>query len=94
VVAIGTASRYRGSQGEKKRKKQYRESLRLSRQILNDAKRVIGGVEQMPRREKGLRQLSEGLAMMAGRVRQVAKQAKAWVFRWVGAVAGEGREFV
>jgi IS5 family transposase len=80
VMAIATASRHKGPEGEEKRKKQYRELLRLSRQILNDAKRVIGEVEQMRRRKRGLRALSEGLATMAGRVRQVVKQAKARVF--------------
>ena len=39
VVAIATASRHKGPEGEAKRKKQYRELLRYSRQILNDAKR-------------------------------------------------------
>ena len=80
VIAIATASRHKGPDGEEKRKKQYRELLRLSRQILNDAKRVIGEVDQMPRRNKRPRQLSEGLASMTGRVRQVVKQAKARVF--------------
>jgi IS5 family transposase len=80
VVAIATASRHKGPAGEEKRKKEYRELLRLSRQILNDAKRVIGEVEQMPRRKKGLRNLSEGLATMAGRLRQVVKQTKTRVF--------------
>jgi IS5 family transposase len=48
--------------------------------LANDAKRVIRKVEQMPRRKKLRHQLGGGLAIMAGRVRQVVKQAKAWVF--------------
>jgi IS5 family transposase len=89
VVAIATASRHKGPEGEEKRKKQYRELLRLSRQILNDAKRVIGEVEQMRRHNKRLRHLSEGLATMAVRVRQVVKQAKARVFEGVTQLPGK-----
>src|ERR1700751_3703660 len=40
VIAIATASRYKGEAGEQKRKKEYRQLLRLTRQILNDTKRV------------------------------------------------------
>ena len=63
-----------------KRQKQYRELLRLSRQILTDAKRVMKEVEEMPRRKKGLRALGESLSVVATRVRQVVKQAKARIF--------------
>jgi IS5 family transposase len=81
VVAIATASRHRGPEGEEKRKKQYRELLRYSRQILNDAKRVLAEVEQMPARKKtGMRGLRENLSTMAVQVRQVVKQAKARIF--------------
>lgn len=52
VIAIATGSRHKGPEGELKRQKQYRELLRLSRQILNDAKRVMKEVEEMPRRKK------------------------------------------
>jgi hypothetical protein len=45
VIAIATASRYRGEAGEQKRQKEYRGLLRLTRQILNDTRRVIGEVE-------------------------------------------------
>jgi IS5 family transposase len=82
VLAIATASRHKGPEGEVKRKKQYRELLRYTRQILNDAKRVIQGVEQMPRKSKSsLRGLRESLETMADRVRQVVKQTKARVFQ-------------
>lgn len=80
VIAIATASRHKGPEGELKRKKQYRELLRLSRQILNDSKRVIEEVGQMPRQKKGLRALSERLSAVATRVRQVVKQTKARIF--------------
>ncbi len=49
VVAIATASRHRGTEGEEKRKKEYRELLRMSRQILNDAKRVMVRWKKCPR---------------------------------------------
>lgn len=81
VIAIATASRHRGPEGEQKRKKEYRELLRMSRQILNDAKRVMVEIEGMSaRRKKELRLLGESLATMAGRVRQVVKQTKARIF--------------
>jgi transposase, IS5 family len=81
VVAIATASRHRGPEGEEKRKKEYRELLRTSRQILNDAKRVRVEIEGMSTpRKKGLRALSDSLSTMAVRVRQVVKQTKARIF--------------
>jgi transposase, IS5 family len=76
VIAIATASRYKGEAGEQKRKKEC--LLRLTRQILNDAKRVMEESEQ--RRKPRLRALGKGLETMAGRVRQVVKQAKARIF--------------
>jgi transposase, IS5 family len=81
VVAIATASRHRGPEGEEKRKKEYRELLRMSRQILHDAKRVMVEIEGMSAgRKKGLRALGESLSTMAVRVRQVVKQTKVRIF--------------
>ncbi len=81
VVAIATASRHRGMEGEETRKKEYRELLRLSRQVLNDAKRVMSEVEELPARwEKGLRGLGDSLSTMAARVGQVVKQTKMRIF--------------
>jgi transposase, IS5 family len=81
VIAIATASRHKGPEGEAKRKKQYKELLRFSRQVLNDTKRVITEVEEMSaKKKKGLRGLCEYLSAMAGRVRQVVKQTKVRVF--------------
>lgn len=78
VRAIAMASRQKGARGEERRKQQYRELLRLSRQMLNDAKRVMGEVEQLPRgRRTPLHSLGESLRATADRVRQVVKQAKA-----------------
>jgi transposase, IS5 family len=90
VVAIATASRHKGPEGEAKRKKQYRELLRYSRQILNDAKRVIAEVEEMSgRKKKRLSGLVEHLGEMAGRVRQVVKQAKTRVFDGITQLPGK-----
>jgi IS5 family transposase len=90
VIAIATASRHKGPEGEAKRKKQYRELLRLTRQILNDASRVVAEVEQMPAKKKRrMRGLSEHLTVMAGRVRQVVKQAKIRVFDGITQLPGK-----
>jgi len=90
VVAIAAASRHKGPEGEAKRKKQYRELLRYSRQILNDAKRVIAEVEEMStRKKKRLVGLVEHLTEMADRVRRVVKQAKARVFDGITQLPGK-----
>jgi IS5 family transposase len=87
VIAIATAGRYKGEAGELKRKKEYRSLLRLTRQILNDVKRVIEETER--RRKPRLRALREGLGAMADRVRQVVKQAKARIFDGVTQLPGK-----
>ncbi len=95
VVAIATASRHKGEEGEAKRRKQYKELLRYSRQILNDTKRVMAEVEEMSaKKKKGLRGLCEHLSEMAGRVRQVVKQNQGPRVRWNHADAGQDRELV
>src|SRR5712664_545442 len=56
VIAIATASRHKGAEGEAKRQKQYKELLRYSRQILNDTQRVLAEVQEMSaKKKKGLR---------------------------------------
>jgi len=87
VIAIATASRYRGEAGEQKRRKEYRELLRLTRQILNDTKHVIGEIEG--RRKPELKALREELSVMSGRVRQVVRQAKARIFDGVTQLPGK-----
>jgi transposase, IS5 family len=90
VVAIATASRHKGEEGEAKRRKQYKELLRYSRQILNDTKRVLAEVEEMSAKKKnGLRGLCEHLSEMAGRVRQVVKQTKVRVFDGITQMPGK-----
>jgi len=81
VIAIATASRHKGAAGEEKRKKEYKELLRYSRQILNDTRRVMAEVEEMPAgKKRSLNGYCEQLRGMAERVRQVVKQTKARVF--------------
>jgi len=95
VIAIATASRHKGAEGEAKRKKQYKELLRYSRQILNDTKRVLAEVEGMStKKKKGLRGLCDHLTEMAGRVRQVVKTGPGPCLRRHHAVAGQNRELV
>jgi transposase, IS5 family len=90
VIAIATASRHKGPEGEAKRKKQYKELLRFSRQVLNDTKRVLGEVEQMStKKKKGLRGLCEHLTEMAGRVRQVVMQTKVRVLDGITDLPGK-----
>jgi IS5 family transposase len=90
VIAIATASRHKGAEGEAKRKKHYQELLRYSRQILNDTQRVIAEVEQMSaKKHKRLRGLCDHLSEMAGRVRQVVKQAKVRIFDGVTDLPGK-----
>ena len=90
VIAIATASRHKGAEGEAKRKKQYRELLRYTRQILNDTKGVMTAVDQMPvKKKRGLRGLCEHLTEMAGRVRQVVKQTKARVLEGITQLPGK-----
>ena len=87
VIAIATASRYKGEAGEQKRKTEYRSLIRLTRQVLNDAKRVIEETER--RRKPRLRALREGLNSMADRVRRVVKQTKARIFDGVTQLPGK-----
>ena len=60
TIAIATASRHKGPPGEEKRKKEYKDLLRLSRQILNDTKRVMVEVEEMsPAKKRAVRRWSD-----------------------------------
>jgi IS5 family transposase len=87
VIAIATASRYRGEAGEQRRRKEYRELLRLTRQILNDTRRVIGEIEG--RRKPGLKILREELTVMSDRVRQVVKQTSTRIFGGITQLPGK-----
>lgn len=77
VIAIAYAARQKGEAGENKRQQQYRELLRLTRQILNDTKHVLNEVEELgPRRRAKVKDVSAQLQSMAERLRQVVKQAQ------------------
>jgi len=90
VFAIAIAARHKGEEGEQRRKKQYRELLRLSRQILNDTQRVMAEVEDLSRsKKKSLHSLTTALAEMAGRVRQVIRQTKGRVFHGLTQLPGK-----
>jgi IS5 family transposase len=81
VVAIAIAARQKGAAGEEKRRRIYKGLLSVTRKIVNQAKRVIGEVDQMGRRKK--KQLSgcrQQMATMVDRVNQVVKQTRARVF--------------
>ncbi|MGH9547092.1 MAG: ISNCY family transposase [Terriglobales bacterium] len=81
VIAIAHALRHKGVEGELKRKKEYRQLLRLTRQILNDSRRVLQEVEALPaRRRRCVRGLGERLETMSERVRAVVRQTQARVF--------------
>jgi len=81
VIAIGRALRHKGEEGELKRKKEYRQLLRLTRQILNDSRRVMGEVEALPDRHRNkVSGLGARLEATAERVRRVVRQTKARIF--------------
>jgi len=90
VIALAHALRYQGAEGELKRKKEYRQLLRLTRQILNDSERVLEEVEALPsRRRRGVRALGERLGAMAEQVRRVVRQTQARVFAGVTQFPGK-----
>lgn len=90
VIAIGQALRYKGVEGELKRKQEYRQLLRLTRQILNDSRRVLQEVAALPsRRRRVVRGLGERLTAMSEQVRAVVRQTKARVFAGVTQFPGK-----
>lgn len=81
VIAIAHALRHKGPAGEEKRKREYRELLHVTRQILGDTRRVLEEVGGLPRRRRtSVRGLCEHLKTMADRVRSVVRQTKARIF--------------
>ena len=90
VIAIAHALRHKGLEGEEKRKAEYGQLLRTTRQILNDSKRVLAEVGTLPRRRKTkVRRLREQLAIMARRVRSVVRQTKSRIFEGVTKLPGK-----
>ena len=81
VIAIGRALQHKGEEGELKRKKEYRQLLRLTRQILNDSRRVLGEIEALPDRHRNkVSGLGDRLEATADQVRRVVRQTKARIF--------------
>jgi transposase, IS5 family len=81
VIAIAHALRHKGPEGEEKRKREYRELLQVTRQILADTRRVMKEVDGLSRRRRNpMRGLCEHLQTMADRVRSVVRQTKARIF--------------
>jgi IS5 family transposase len=84
VMAIAQALRHKGIEGEQKRRREYGELLRLTRQMLNDSQRVLAEIEAMPaRRRRVVQGLGERLETMAGQVRRVVRQTKARVIEGI-----------
>jgi IS5 family transposase len=81
VLAIALSTRLLGPPGEKRRKRQYRELLSLTRKVINQAQRVLAEVKQSPRRRRTpVEGLTQSLETMVGRVRQVVKQTRIRIF--------------
>ena len=81
VLAIALSTRLLGPPGEKRRKRQYRELLSLTRKVINQAQRVLAEVKQSPRRRRTpVESLTQSLETMVGRVRQVVKQTRIRIF--------------
>ena len=81
VITIAHALRHKGQEGEEKRKVEYGRLLRITRQILNDSKKVLQEVDSLPRRRRvGVWGLCEQMKTMADRVRSVMRQTKARIF--------------
>src|SRR6202166_1738305 len=81
VLAIALSTRLLGPPGEKRRKREYRELLSLTRKVMNQAQRVLAEVKQAPRRRRtAVAGLAQGLETMVGRVGQVVKQTKNRIF--------------
>ena len=90
VIAIGHALRHKGIEGEEKRKREYRQLVRLTRQILNDSRRVLEEVGTLPsRRRSEVQGLCERLQTMSDRVRQVVRQTRARIFAGITQLPGK-----
>ncbi len=90
VLAIALAARRVGPEREERHRRQYAELLSVTGRILNQAKGVLGEVEQLPRpRRRRLQPLTERWVTMADRVRQVVKQTRACIFEGITRFPGK-----
>ena len=90
VIAIAYALRHKGPEGELKRRKEYRQLLGVTRQILHDSRRLLQEVEALPpRRRRKVCHLSERLETMVERVGRVVRQTKSRIFEGVTQFPGK-----
>src|SRR5437899_4064036 len=76
-LAIALSTRLLGRPGEKRRKRQYRELLTLTRKVINQAQRVLAEVQQVPRRRRTpVAGTAQWLENRGGSVRRVVKQTR------------------
>jgi len=78
ALAITLSAKQKDDKAEQRRQQSYREMISVTRNIVNQAKRVIGEVSQ--RRKSKVKALRQQLQTMVGRVEQVVRQTKARVF--------------
>jgi IS5 family transposase len=78
ALAITLSARQKDDRAEERRKQTHREMISVTRNIVNQAKRVIE--EASLRRRPKVKALREQLAIMVDRVEQVIRQTKARVF--------------
>jgi transposase, IS5 family len=81
AVGIAIAARRKGEAGVEQRKGLYKKLLRVSRQIVNQAGRVVEEVATLPKKAQAkVRGLVQEIEVMKERTRQVIRQAKARIF--------------
>jgi len=78
ALAITLSAKQKDDRAEERRKQIYREMIAVTRNIVNQSKRVIEEVRT--RRRPNVKALREQLGVMVGRVEQVIRQTKARVF--------------
>jgi transposase, IS5 family len=78
ALRITLSAKQKDDRAEERRRRTYREMISVTRNIVNQAKRVIEEVNQ--RRRPQLKALRQQLQTMIGRVEQVIRQTKARVF--------------
>jgi len=78
ALAITLSAKQKDDRAEERRQQTYREMISLTRNIVNQAKRVIAEVSK--RRRPPVKALRQQLQTMVGRVKQVVRQTKARVF--------------
>ena len=84
VIAIAQALRHKGTEGEEKRKKEYGQLLRLTRQILNDSGKVLREIATLPSAPwRRVGACGERLQAMREQVQRVVRQTKARIFQGV-----------